>query len=52
MYTNSSSTYCDIIFIIDDFVVELDDLIKHGLRALRDTLPSEVDLTTKVSRNM
>lgn len=25
----------------------LDDLFKHGLRALRDTLPPEVDLTTK-----
>ncbi|KAL5010076.1 hypothetical protein ScPMuIL_012381 [Solemya velum] len=25
----------------------LDELIKHGLRALRDTLPSEVELTTK-----
>lgn len=25
----------------------LEDLIKHGLRALRDTLPSEVELTTK-----
>ena len=23
-------------------------MIKHGLRALRDTLPSEVELTTKV----
>lgn len=27
---------------------ELDDLIKHGLRALRDTLPNEADLSTKV----
>lgn len=25
----------------------LEDLVKHGLRALRDTLPSEVDLTQK-----
>jgi 20S proteasome subunit alpha 6 len=25
----------------------LEELIKHGLRALRDTLPPEVDLTTK-----
>jgi len=25
----------------------LDELVKHGLRALRDTLPSEVDLTQK-----
>lgn len=28
---------------------ELDDLIKHGLRALRDTLPNEADLSTKVN---
>jgi len=26
---------------------ELDELVKHGLRALRDTLPNEVDLTNK-----
>ena len=26
----------------------LEELIKHGLRALRDTLPNEVDLTNKV----
>lgn len=26
----------------------LEELIKHGLRALRDTLPNEVELTTKV----
>lgn len=26
---------------------ETDELIKHGLRALRDTLPNEVELTTK-----
>lgn len=26
-----------------------DELIKHGLRALRDTLPNEVDLSVKVS---
>jgi 20S proteasome subunit alpha 6 len=25
----------------------LEDLVKHGLRALRDTLPSEVSLSTK-----
>lgn len=25
-----------------------DDLLKHGLRALRDTLPNELDLNTKV----
>jgi 20S proteasome subunit alpha 6 len=26
----------------------LDELIKHALRALRDTLPNEVELSTKV----
>ncbi|XP_064627609.1 proteasome subunit alpha type-1-like [Lineus longissimus] len=26
---------------------DLEEMIKHGLRALRDTLPNEVDLTTK-----
>ena len=26
----------------------LEELIKHGLRALRDTLPNEVELTNKV----
>lgn len=26
-----------------------DELIAHGLRALRDTLPNEVELTTKVT---
>lgn len=25
-----------------------DELVLHGLRALRDTLPNEVELTTKV----
>lgn len=27
----------------------LEELVKHGLRALRDTLPNEVELNTKVS---
>ena len=27
----------------------LDELVKHGLRALRDTLPNESDLSVKVS---
>ena len=30
---------------------DMDDLIKHGLRALRDTLPNEADLSTKVLEN-
>ena len=27
---------------------ELEPLVAHGLRALRDTLPNEIDLTNKV----
>lgn len=27
----------------------VDDLIRHALRALRDTLPNEIELSTKVS---
>jgi hypothetical protein len=30
----------------------LDDLIKHALRALRDTLPNEIELTTKVNSTL
>lgn len=30
----------------------LNDLVQHGLRALRETLPTEQDLTTKVSRHL
>lgn len=30
---------------------DLEELVKHGLRALRDTLPNEVDLTKEVSRS-
>ena len=30
------------------FAGNLEELIKHGLRSLRDTLPSEVNLTSKV----
>lgn len=33
---------------LDEFPgCSLDELLKHGLRALRDTLPPEVDLTVK-----
>merc|ERR1719351_236843 len=33
---------------LDDFKdCELEELVKHGLRALRDTLPNEIDLTNK-----
>lgn len=28
--------------------VNLEDLLKHGMRALRDTLPNDVNLTSKV----
>jgi len=34
-------------FLEDFKTCELDELVKHGLRALRDTLPNEVDLTNK-----
>jgi len=34
-------------FLDDLGTTELDELVKHGLRALRDTLPNEVDLTNK-----
>lgn len=30
------------------FSGNLNELVKHGLRALRETLPAEQDLTTKV----
>lgn len=39
------------VFIVD-IVGSLDELIKHGLRALRETLPQEVELTTKVTFQM
>jgi 20S proteasome subunit alpha 6 len=29
----------------------VEDLVRHGLRALRDTLPNEVELTSKVVCN-
>ena len=34
-------------FLPDIKECELEELVKHGLRALRDTLPNEVDLTNK-----
>jgi 20S proteasome subunit alpha 6 len=35
---------------LDNFVdSNQDELIKHCMRALRDTLPNEVELTVKVS---
>ncbi len=34
---------------LDEFKdCELDQMVLHGLRALRDTLPNEVDLDNKV----
>lgn len=39
---------CEMYVFIVDIVGSLDELIKHGLRALRETLPQEVELTTKV----
>ena len=34
-------------FLEDLKECDLEELVKHGLRALRDTLPNEVDLTNK-----
>jgi len=34
-------------FLGDFYECSLEELVKHGLRALRDTLPNEVDLTNK-----
>lgn len=37
---------------LDEFPnCETDELIKHGLRALRDTLPNDLELNTKVILN-
>ena len=34
---------------LNDFAdSSMEDLVRHGLRALRDTLPNEVELTSKV----
>ena len=34
---------------LDEFLdCGVEDLVRHALRALRDTLPNEVELTTKV----
>ena len=35
---------------LDEFDCDLEPLVAHGLRALRDTLPNEVDLSNKVSK--
>lgn len=43
---------CEMYVFIVDIVGSLDELIKHGLRALRETLPQEVELTTKVTFKM
>lgn len=44
--SQSARTYLEKF--LDSFKdCELEELVKHGLRALRDTLPSEVDLTQK-----
>lgn len=35
---------------LDEFqTCDTEELIKHGLRALRDTLPNEVELNSKVN---
>jgi len=44
--SQSARTYLEKM--LDSFKdCEMEELIKHGLRALRDTLPAEVDLTNK-----
>ena len=36
---------------LNEFVdCSVEDLVRHGLRALRDTLPNEVELTSKVKK--
>ena len=37
-----------MLFFLSFFEGELNDLVQHGLRGLRETLPAEQDLTTKV----
>ena len=37
---------------LDEFDCDLEPLVAHGLRALRDTLPNEVDLSNKVSKKI
>ena len=37
---------------LDEFDCDLEPLVAHGLRALRDTLPNEVDLSNKVSKKV
>ena len=46
--SQSARTYLEKNF--DEFLTaDLEKLVAHGLRALRDTLPNEVDLSNKVS---
>ena len=45
--SQSARTYLEKNF--DEFLTsDLETLVAHGLRALRDTLPNEVDLSNKV----
>ena len=45
--SQSARTYLEKHF--DEFLdCDLEPLVAHGLRALRDTLPNEVDLSNKV----
>ena len=37
---------------LDEFLeADLEALVAHGIRALRDTLPNEIELNNKVSNN-
>lgn len=40
-------TFVNVLFLVM-LSGNLNDLVQHGLRALRETLPAEQDLTTKV----
>ena len=38
---------------LDEFLeADLEALVAHGIRALRDTLPNEIELNNKVSNNL
>lgn len=46
--SQSARTYLEK-HLTEFLTCDLDELVKHGLRALRDTLPNEVDLSVKVN---
>ena len=49
--SQSARTYLEKF--LDEFAgCELEELVKHGLRALRDTLPNEVELNKEVPKHI